>query len=186
MKAKYPAGGMFTMALIKAFGGKRPVLDRPAFVAETAVLIGDVHLAPDSSVFYGAVLRGDSGSIVIGEGSNIQDGAVLHTGEGEGVQIGRHVTVGHCAIVHGCTVEDDALIGMHATVMNGAVIGRGSIVAAGALVTEGTIVPPGSVVMGVPAKVRGSVSPELQAETRANTAGYVDCARAHAAEPALK
>ena len=174
------------MALIKGFGDKHPVLDRPAFVAETAALIGDVHLSPDSSVFYGAVLRGDSGSIVIGEGSNIQDGAVLHTGERQGVHIGRHVTVGHCALVHGCTVEDDALIGMHATVMNGAVIGRGSIVAAGALVTEGTIVPPGSVVMGVPGKIRGADTPEQQAETRANTAGYVDCARAHAAEPVLK
>lgn len=173
------------MAIIKAFGGKRPVLDHPAFVAETAVLTGDVFLARDSSVFYGAVLRGDSGSISVGEGSNIQDGVVLHTGEGESVSIGRRVTVGHCALVHGCTVEDDALIGMHATVMNGAVIGRGSIVAAGALVTEGTIVPPGSIVMGVPGKVRGQVTPEQQKSTRENTAGYVDCARAHAAEPLL-
>ena len=83
------------MALIKAFGGKQPVLDSPAFVAENAVLVGDVYLAPDSSVFYGAVLRGDSGSIFVGAGSNIQDGAVLHTGEGQGVHIGRNVTVGH-------------------------------------------------------------------------------------------
>ncbi len=173
------------MALIKAFGSKQPVLDSPAFVAENAVLVGDVHLAPDSSVFYGAVLRGDSGSIFVGAGSNIQDGAVLHTGEGQGVHIGRNVTVGHCALVHGCTVEDDALIGMHATVMNGAVIGRGSIVAAGALVTEGTLVPPGSVVMGVPGRVRGSVTPEQQADTAENTAGYIACAKAHREEPLL-
>lgn len=182
MKPESLREGLY-MAFIKAFGGKCPVLEHPAFVAENAILIGDVHLSPDSSVFYGAVLRADSGSIAVGEGSNIQDGAVLHTGEGQGVHIGRNVTVGHCALVHGCTVEDDALIGMHATVMNGAVIGRGSIVAAGALVTEGTIVPPGSVVMGVPGKIRGAVTPEQQADTRANTAGYVDCARAHAAEP---
>ena len=172
------------MAIVKSYQGKTPALDRPAFVAENAVLAGDVRLAPDSSVFYGAVLRADHAPIAVGEGSNIQDGAVLHTDEGFPVRIGRGVTVGHCALVHGCTVEDGALIGMHATVMNGAVIGAGSIVAAGAVVTEGTVVPPHTVAVGVPAKVRGAVSPQQAAASAPNAAGYVDCARIHAAQPA--
>ena len=141
------------MAIIKAYKGKAPRLDRPAFLAETAVLAGDVALAPQTSVFYGAVLRADSGSITVGEGTNIQDGAVVHTGTDQDVRIGRNVTVGHCALVHGCTVGDGALIGMHATVMNGAVIGEGSIVGAGALVTENFVLPPRTVAGGVPAKI---------------------------------
>ena len=168
------------MALVKEYQGRRPVLDRPVFVAENAVLAGDVTLRRDSSVFYGAVLRADHAPITVGEESNIQDGAVLHTDEDFPVRIGRRVTVGHCAVVHGCTVEDGALIGMHATVMNGAVIGEGSIVAAGALVTEGFVLPPRRIAMGVPAKIRGEVRPE-QAEANArNAAGYVACGRAHA------
>ena len=173
------------MALCKAFAGKAPQLDHPAFVAENAVLIGDVRLEPGSSVFYGAVLRADHDTITVGQGSNVQDNAVLHTEAGHPLTIGRDVTVGHSAVVHGCTVEDGALIGMHATVINDAVVGAGSIVAAGALVTEGFVVPPRSVVMGVPAKVRGDIRPEQLETNLANTTGYVDCARAHAAAPLL-
>lgn len=154
------------MAIIKAYKGKAPRLDRPAFLAETAVLAGDVALAPQTSVFYGAVLRADSGSITVGEGSNIQDGAVVHTGTDQDVRIGRNVTVGHCALVHGCTVGDGALIGMHATVMNGAVIGEGSIVGAGALVTENFVLPPRTLAVGVPAKICGKVRPQAAAERK--------------------
>ncbi len=174
------------MALCKAFGGVQPQLDHPAFVAENAVLIGDVHLEPESSVFYGSVLRADHDRITVGQGSNIQDNAVLHTDAGHPLTIGKNVTVGHSAVVHGCTVEADALIGMHATVLNGAVIGRGSIVAAGALVTEGFVVPPYTVAMGVPAKVRGPVRPEQLEMNIRNTAGYVACAAEHAAQPPLE
>lgn len=173
------------MAIIKAYKGKAPRLDRPAFLAETAVLAGDVALAPQTSVFYGAVLRADSGSITVGEGTNIQDGAVVHTGTDQDVRIGRNVTVGHCALVHGCTVGDGALIGMHATVMNGAVIGEGSIVGAGALVTENFVLPPRTVAVGVPAKICGKVRPQAAAELETDAAFYRDCAREHAAQPLL-
>ena len=171
------------MAIIKTYQGQTPVLDRPAFVAETAVLAGDVRLGPDSSVFYGAVLRADSGRITVGAGSNIQDGAVLHTGEGQDVTVGQNVTVGHCALVHGCTVGDGALIGMHATVMNGAVIGAGAVVGAGALVTENFVLPPCTVAVGVPAKICGKVRPQTAAALAADAAWYIGCARAHAAQP---
>ena len=163
------------MAIIKAYKGKAPRLDRPAFLAETAVLAGDVALASQTSVFYGAVLRADSGSITVGEGTNIQDGAVVHTGTDQDVRIGRNVTVGHCALVHGCTVGDGALIGMHATVMKGA----------GALVTENFVLPPRTVAVGVPAKICGKVRPQAAAELEADAAFYRDCAREHAAQPLL-
>lgn len=149
------------MAIVKPYQGRAPKLEGPAFVAETAAIVGDVTLKRGTSVFYSAVLRADSGSITIGENTNIQDGAVLHTAAAHDVVVGSNVTIGHCALVHGCTVEDGALIGMHATVLSGAHIGAGSVVAAGALVTEGMAVPPDSVVMGVPGKVRGRCHPSL-------------------------
>lgn len=174
------------MAILKAFGGKTPRIDpAAAFVAETAVLIGDVTVGPGASVWYGAVLRGDSGSISVGANTNIQDNAVIHAGDGFRTVIGSGVTVGHGALVHGCAVGDGALIGMHATVLNGAVVGAGSVVAAGAVVTEGTEVAPGCVAMGVPAKVRGRVSDALAAENAENAAGYVACARLHARQKPL-
>lgn len=166
-------------------GGNTPTDGGAVFVADNATLAGAVRLEEGSSVWYGAVLRADTGRIVVGAGSNVQDNAVLHTEAGHPLTIGRDVTVGHSAVVHGCTVEDGALIGMHATVLNDAVVGAGSIVAAGALVTEGFVVPPRSVVMGVPAKVRGDIRPEQLETNLANTTGYVDCARAHAAAPLL-
>lgn len=144
-------------------GGHTPKADSALFVAPTATLIGDVTLQKDVSVWYGAVLRGDIEPIVIGEGSNVQDNAVLHCSKERPLTVGRNVTIGHSAVVHGCTVEDDVLVGMHATLLNGCVIGKGSIVAAGALVPEGMIVPPGSMVMGVPAHVRGALN-ERQAD----------------------
>ena len=157
-----------------------PADNGAAFVAENATLAGSVRLEKNSSVWYGAVLRADTGRIAIGENSNVQDNAVLHTGPNLGVTIGKNVSIGHSAVVHGCTVGDGALIGMHATVMNGAVVGKNAVVAAGALVLENTVVPDGMVAMGVPAKVREAASPALVEANRKNAEGYVAEATAHA------
>ena len=159
------------MAVITVYG-KTPDVGSAAFVAPNATLAGDVVLAAGSSVWYGAVVRGDTGAIRIGKNSNIQDNAVLHTGPNLGVTIGKNVSIGHSAVVHGCTVGDGALIGMHATVMNGAVVGKNAVVAAGALVLENTV--------GVPAKVREAASPALVEANRKNAEGYVAEATAHA------
>jgi len=123
------------------------------FVAENATVIGDVTLGEEVSIWFGAVVRGDKSRIEIGCGSNIQDNAVVHTTTGFPVTIGRNVSVGHGAILHGCTIKDDVLVGMGAIVMNGAVIGEGSIIGAGAVVTEGKEMPASSLILGVPAKV---------------------------------
>lgn len=124
-----------------------------SFIAPNATVRGQVHIGRQSTVLFGAVLRGDVESIEIGDCTNIQDLVCLHADPGFPCRIGDRVTVGHGAIVHGATVESDCLIGIRATILNGAVIGRGSIIAAGALVTEGKIIPPNSLVMGMPAKV---------------------------------
>ena len=143
-----------------------------AFVASNATVLGEVHLGELASVWFGAVLRGDVAVIRVGSRSNVQDNAVVHGDPGFPVSIGDRVTVGHGAIVHGCTVEDDCLIGMRSVVMNGAVIGRGSVVGVGAVVTEGMVVPPGSVVLGVPAKVRGECGEEHAAMIRRGAEHY--------------
>ncbi|TLZ52455.1 MAG: gamma carbonic anhydrase family protein [Methanobacteriota archaeon] len=122
------------------------------YVAPTAVIVGDVAIGDGSSVWYGAVVRGDLDRIVIGENCSIQDNCALHTDKGNPILMGSRITVGHAAVVHGCTIGDDCLIGMNATVASRAKIGAGTIVAAGAVVTEGTEFPPNSVVAGVPAK----------------------------------
>jgi len=129
-------------------------VDSSAFIAPGAIVIGNVTIGAESSVWFGAVIRGDTEMILIGEQTNVQDGCVLHADEGFPCTLGDRVTLGHGAIVHGATVEDDCLIGMRAVVMNGAKIGKGSIVAVGSIVTEGTEIPPDSVAMGQPAKVR--------------------------------
>ena len=135
------------------FEGKIPKLHEKSFVAEGAIIIGDVTLGEYSSVWYNAVLRGDINRIIIGRYVNIQDNSVIHVDDDLPAEIGDFVTVGHNAIVHACRVEDHCLIGMGAVVLNGAVIGRGSIVAAGAVVTPRTQVPPFSLIAGVPGKV---------------------------------
>jgi carbonic anhydrase/acetyltransferase-like protein (isoleucine patch superfamily) len=160
------------MSVILPFDGRAPRIDGTAWVAPNATIIGDVVLHPESSVFYGAVLRADSESITLGPGSNLQDNVVVHVDHGVPTTIGAGVSVGHGAVVHGCTVEDDCLIGMNATVLNHAVIGRESLVAAGALVLEGTVVPPRSLVAGVPAKVRRELSDEEVAGIRRNAETY--------------
>jgi len=153
------------------------LVDPTAFIAPTAVVVGDVRLGAESSVWFHAVVRGDSAPIRVGQQSNIQDLCVLHADPGFPCTLGDRVTVGHSAIVHGATVEDDCLIGMRSVVMNGATIGKGSIVAVGAVVTEGTIVPAGSVVMGVPAKVKRQVSEEDLQRIRHAANHYVENAR---------
>jgi carbonic anhydrase/acetyltransferase-like protein (isoleucine patch superfamily) len=169
------------MALIVTFDGHTPVVDATAFVAPNATLIGRVTLAADASVFYGAVLRADTDSITIGAGSNVQDNVSMHTDPGLKLVVGKGVSIGHAAIVHGCVIEDECLIGMGATILNRAVIGAGSLVAAGAVVLEDTIIPPGSLVAGVPAKVRRELSDEERAGLTLNGTRYVDLARVHRA-----
>ena len=163
-----------------SFCGKTPRDEGAAFVAPSATVQGDVVLKPGSTVWYGAVLRGDDGTLTIGKNSNVQDNAVLHTGPGLDVVVGRNVSIGHSAVVHGCTVGDDCLIGMHATILNGAVIGAGSLVAAGALVTENAVIPAGSLVVGVPGKVVRTVSEKQKASIAANGEEYRHLAEVHA------
>lgn len=142
---------------------KQPVLGPGVYLAKTAVVLGDVTLGENSSVWFGAVLRGDINRIVVGANSNIQDNAVVHLADDFPCLIGEWVTVGHSAIVHACTIGDECLIGMGATVLDGAEIGAQSIVGANALVTGGTKVPPGSLVLGSPAKVVRALTPEERA-----------------------
>jgi carbonic anhydrase/acetyltransferase-like protein (isoleucine patch superfamily) len=168
-------------SLIITFDGHTPVVNATAFVAPTATLIGQVTLAANSSVFYGSVLRGDTDSISIGDGSNVQDNVSMHTDNGLQLVVGSGVSIGHGAVVHGCVIEDDCLIGMGATILNRAVIGTGSLVAAGAVVLEDTIIPPGSLVAGVPAKVRRELSAEEREGVKANAEHYVVLAQAHRA-----
>jgi carbonic anhydrase/acetyltransferase-like protein (isoleucine patch superfamily) len=167
------------MALLLPYGGISPVIADDAFVAPTAALIGKVTLAAGSSVFYGCVLRGDTDSISIGEGSNVQDNVSMHTDAGLQLVVGSGVSIGHGAVVHGCVIEDGCLIGMGATVLNRAVIGAGSLIAAGAVVLEGTVIPPGSLVAGVPAKVRRELSQEEQEGVRQNAQHYRELAASH-------
>ncbi len=137
-----------------------------------AVVVGDVKLGEDCSVWYNAVIRGDEAPIVIGDGSNVQDNAVLHVSEGHPLTVGRDVTVGHGAILHSCTVGDNTLIGMGAIVLDDAVIGRNCIIAAGALVTGRTVIPDGSMVMGSPAKVKRELTQEEMAGIAENARVY--------------
>ncbi|GLF95709.1 gamma carbonic anhydrase family protein [Streptomyces yaizuensis] len=166
---------------IAAVGGKEPDIAPDAFTAPTSVVVGEVRLAPGSGVWYHAVLRADCGPIVIGADSNIQDNCTVHVDPGFPVTVGERVSVGHNAVLHGCTVEDDVLIGMGATVLNGARIGAGSLVAAQALVPQGMVVPPGSLVAGVPAKVRRELTEEERAGIALNAAVYRDLAETHRA-----
>ncbi|KJS62328.1 gamma carbonic anhydrase family protein [Streptomyces rubellomurinus] len=167
--------------LIAGIGGLTPSVDPTAFLAPNAVVVGDVTIGAGASVWYGAVLRADAGPITVGAGSNIQDNCSLHADPGFPLVVGERITVGHNAVLHGCTVEDDVLVGMSATVLNGARIGTGSLIAAGAVVPQGTVVPPGSLVAGVPAKVRRELTEEEKAGIKANGEGYLLLAEAHRA-----
>ncbi|MBY0488938.1 MAG: gamma carbonic anhydrase family protein [Gemmatimonadaceae bacterium] len=149
------------------------------FIHSAATVVGDVHLADDTSVWPSAVIRGDTERITIGARSNVQDGAVIHADPGVPTTIGADCVIGHRAIVHGTTLEDGVLVGMGAILLNRVHVGTGSVIAAGAVVLEGTVVPPGSLVVGVPGKVVRAVSAEQQAGIRENAARYVDLARRH-------
>ena len=160
--------------------GRTPDTARAAFVAPNATLLGNVTLGSRSSVWYGCVLRGDINSIEIGEGTNVQDGTIVHLADDYGAKVGKFTTIGHAAIIHACTIGDECLVGMGATVLDGARIGARSIVGAGAVVTPRTIVPPGSMVLGAPAKVTRALSDDEQRALRGWAEKYVEVSKAHA------
>jgi carbonic anhydrase/acetyltransferase-like protein (isoleucine patch superfamily) len=167
------------MPLIVPIGAKTPAIDPTAWVAPNATLVGAVTLGANASVFYGAVLRGDTDAIHIGAGSNVQDNVSMHTDSGLVVTVGSGVSIGHAAVLHGCTVEDDCLIGMSATVLNRAVIGAGSLVAAGSVVLENAIIPPGSLVAGVPARVVRALTDDERAKLVENARHYLELSEAN-------
>lgn len=167
--------------LILPFNGKAPRIHSSAYVAPNAVIVGDVEIAEDASVFYGVVIRADVGSIRIGARSNIQDNSVIHTEEDSPTVIGEDVTVGHQALVHACTVGDGTLVGMQSSLLSRSVIGAGCIIGGGAVVLEGQEVPEGSLAAGLPAKVRRELSAEEREHLIAHAAGYVDLAKGQSA-----
>ncbi len=156
-----------------------PIIAKSAFIAATAEVMGDVVVGEDSSIWYGAILRADNDAIRIGNQTNLQDGTIVHVDEGVPCTVGNRVGVGHRVILHGCTVEDDCLIGMGSILLNGVVVGRGSLVAAGAVLPEGTRVPPGSLVMGVPGKVVRPMDPALTQRIEQTWRHYVKQAKRH-------
>ena len=157
--------------------GKTPQVDSTAWIADSAQVMGHVTLGPDASVWFGCVLRGDTESMTIGEGSNIQDLTVMHADHGLPLTIGKHVTVGHKVMLHGCTIGDESLIGIGAIMLNGARIGKNCLVGAGSLVTEGKEFPDGSMIMGTPAKVVRQLTPEQIEGLRLSAQHYIDNAR---------
>jgi carbonic anhydrase/acetyltransferase-like protein (isoleucine patch superfamily) len=168
--------------MIRGYAGKRPVLGAGVFVAETAAVIGDVVIGDESSIWYGAVVRGDVMPVRIGARTSIQDNTVIHvTSDFSGTIIGDDCTVGHAAIIHACTVEDFCLIGMGSIILDGARIGRGSLVGAGALVTPGTDIPPGSLVIGSPAKVKRPLDDKEREQIRYGAVHYVELTRRYLA-----
>ncbi|MBC3189553.1 gamma carbonic anhydrase family protein [Pseudonocardia sp. C8] len=167
------------MSNLFSYDGHVPVLADTAWVAPTATLIGEVVIGDNSSIWYAAVLRADEDAITIGIGSNVQDGSVIHADPSYPVQIGDGVSVGHRAVVHGATVQNDCLIGMGAVLLNGANVGHGSLIAAGAVVLEGEVIPPGSLVAGTPAKIRRSIGSDELASIRANAQNYRRLLRSH-------
>jgi carbonic anhydrase/acetyltransferase-like protein (isoleucine patch superfamily) len=157
--------------------GIAPRLGANAWVADSAQVMGNVSLGADTSVWFGTVIRGDTESITIGRGSNIQDGSVMHADIGMPIVLGENVTVGHKVMLHGCTIGDDTLIGIGAIVLNGARIGKNCLVGAGALVTEGKDFPDGSMIIGSPAKAVRPLTPEQIASVRQSARHYVENAR---------
>lgn len=152
-----------------------------AWIAPGAVVVGDVTLGERSSVWYGCVIRGDLEPIRIGVETNVQDLTLIHVDRGLPAVLGDRVTIGHRCVIHGCTVGDEALIGMGAVLLSGSRVGEGALVAAGAVVLEGFDVPPGAIVAGVPARIRGEVTPELRGRFLAGVRTYVDSSRRYAA-----
>lgn len=147
--------------MIYEYKGKRPVIGKNVYIAPGAIIIGDVTIGDNSSVWFNTVIRADSDAIVIGRNTNIQDNCTLHVDEGQPAVFGDNVTIGHSAVAHGCTVEDNCLIGINCTVLNGVIVRKGSIVAANALVTENTEIGPYHLVTGVPAKLKKELKPDI-------------------------
>lgn len=173
------APGDLTDVRLIAVKGIAPQIDPTAFIAPGVTLIGDVRIGARSSVFYGTVLRAERSTISIGEDTNIQDNCAMHADPGFPLSIGDRVSVGHMAMVHGCTIADDCLVGMSTTVLNGAVVGSGSLIAAGAVVLEGTEIPAKSLVAGVPGKVRREMTEEGLAQIDRNWRSYRDIVGLH-------
>jgi carbonic anhydrase/acetyltransferase-like protein (isoleucine patch superfamily) len=163
--------------MVHDIGDKRPEVAKTAFIAWNAEVAGEVTLAEETSVWFSATLRGDMAAITVGRATNIQDSATLHVDAGQPLAVGDRVTVGHNAVLHGCTVEDDCLIGIGAVVLNGVRIGRESIVGAGALVTEGKVFPPRSMILGSPAKAVRTMDDAGVEKIRENGRVYVGLAR---------
>ena len=159
---------------LATFLGKTPQIGKQVYIARGAVVVGDVSLGDHSSVWYGAVLRGDINRIVVGHHTNIQDNAILHLADEFPCVLGNYVTVGHSAIVHACRIGDEVLVGMGAIVLDGAVVGRQSLIGAKALVTQGMRIPPGSLVLGAPAKVVRKLTPKERAGLKWWAQKYVD------------
>lgn len=163
--------------MIYALDGIAPQIDPSAWVADTAVLIGKVVVEAEASIWFGAAIRGDNEEIRVGAGSNVQENAVLHTDMGYPLTIGANCTIGHKAMLHGCTIGDGTLIGMGATVLNGARIGSGCLIGACALITEGKEIPDGSLVMGAPGKVVRELDQTARTKLLASAASYQANAR---------
>lgn len=166
-------------ATLLAVDGEVPRLAGTAFVAAGARVVGAVTLGDRASVWYNAVLRGDSAPISIGARSNVQDGVAVHVDAGHGVEVGEDVSIGHNAVVHGCRIGDGTLIGMGSVILSGAVIGSGCLVAGGAVVLEGTVIPDGSLVAGVPATVRRALTEPERAGILRNAAIYLEHSARH-------
>lgn len=162
---------------------KTPHLGKNVYTAPGAVVRGDVAIGDNSSVWFHAVVRAEAGSAVIGEKTNIQDNCVLHVDHGADIQIGSQVTIGHGAIIHGCTVKDNTLIGMGAIIMNHAVIGENCIIGAGTLITQNTVIPDNSLVLGNPGKIIRTVTEAEKENIRRNADYYMEEARAYAGQP---
>jgi carbonic anhydrase/acetyltransferase-like protein (isoleucine patch superfamily) len=165
------------MMTIYQLGEHAPTIDASAFIADTATVIGKVTVGANASVWFGVTLRGDNERITIGENSNVQESSVLHTDMGFPLSIGKNVTVGHQAMLHGCSIGDGALIGIQAVILNGAKIGKGCLVGAGALVTEGKQFPDNMLIIGSPAKAVRPLTPEDITRLQGNAASYVQRAR---------
>jgi gamma-carbonic anhydrase len=170
----YPEG---VDARLKRFLDTPPQIDVTAYVSPYAVVQGAVRLAPETSVWPGAVLRADINAIEVGQGSNLQDGTIVHLSDDRGVKVGRYVTVGHAAVIHACEIGDECLVGMHATILDGARIGAQSVIGAGAVVTGETQVPEGSLVLGCPAKVVRALTSAERAELKSSALKYIEVAQ---------
>ena len=160
--------------MLYKLGKDQPIIEGDYYVANNATVLGKVKLCKDSSVWFGAILRGDTELITIGERSNVQDGSVLHTDLGFPLDIGKDVTIGHKVMLHGCTIGDGSLIGINSVVLNGAKIGEGCLIGANTLITEGTEIPDGSLVMGSPGKVKGEINEDQKKGLILSAHHYVD------------